>query len=285
MRRARPGEWERLPPILMLDFYIDDSYTSGGIELDQTGGVFVLAGWISLPRYWDQFELYWKENVIAKAPKPISRLHMSDLENPVDEKRGEFRGWTRDEQNALMSSAVNAVTDARGCPYMMALAQAVDMPKGRKYPITELFATALYHLMFDLFQFSRFPVQGLQLAYEDDNKQFWPHLQNAVTLIRTFVEAHPDPKMQKVFSETGYQPMRPVAAGLQVSDLLAYEVRRRVELHPKPRRSYERLIVGCPHVFRRTVADVDGPLPIVGLPSRTFDARAPRRSRRGEDLA
>ena len=263
----------------MLDFYIDDSYTSGE-SLATTGGVFVLAGWVSLPRYWDEFETFWRDNVIATSPRPITRLHMADLENPIQERRGEFRDWTRDEQNALMASAVDAVSTGMACPYAMALAQAIDIGKGRSYSLTDLFSTALYHLIADLFMFSRLPVQGLQLAYEDDNEQFWPHLQQAVNTIRSFLALHPDPKLTEVFSETGYQPMSPKRAGLQAADLLAYEIKRRVELRPKPRTSYERIITECPHVFRRSVADVDGSLPILGLPSQTFDARLVRFKRR-----
>jgi hypothetical protein len=252
----------------MLDFYIDDSYSSGDVPCGS--GVFVLAGWSAWPKHWDTFESHWQGEVIRKSPRPITRLHMSQLENPVPERRGEFQGWTRDEQNQLMTRAVDAVVVDAACPSMFGLAVAIDIAEGRQYALKDLFATALFQMVFDLVEFCHTPVEGLRFAYEADNEHFWPTLRDAVGAIRAILNVLPSEAAQKVFDDVGYMPMAPTTAGLQAADLLAYEIKRRVELRPKPRRSYERLRDGRWHSFRRSIADID-PLPIYGLPTHAFD--------------
>lgn len=254
----------------MLNFYFDDSYTSGEV-LEHTGGVFVLAGWAAPPVEWDAFEPGWQERVIGQAPRPITRLHMADLENPREGNRGEFRDWTRDEQNRLMRSAVDAILDDGLSESMFGLAVAIDIGRGRRYPLADLFSTALYQLLRDLVEFVPQSPVGIQLAFEDDNRQFWPLLQGAIETIREWLSVHPNKALETLFANRGYLPSPNTRAGLQAADLLAYEIKRRVELRPKQRKSYERIVDGRWHVFRRTIADVDGPLPLLGLPTHTFD--------------
>lgn len=85
--------------------YFDESRNFD--ETDGSPGVVAVAGYLGPVTMWEEsFTPAWRA-VLARAPKPVSEFKAADCRHRV----GEFKGWSREECDALTRDLIDVITD------------------------------------------------------------------------------------------------------------------------------------------------------------------------------
>ena len=246
---------------MLLKGYIDESYNERMFTLSA-----VLASGLS----WAWFESDWKKRIAArnkvlkKEGRPqISRFHASDLSN----LKGEFEGWTTDEQIAFMQDLIGVfrkskhmILSAYSLPLDLFVA---EFPEWKKKVLPSAYSILLKFLMFETATEyekakTRGSVRPIQIALIHDRSPY-----DAV-LLRAFNQMLDD---QGFEGRKYFLSITPLAweqcIPLQAADLLAYE-------HMK---DADRRVTGSPRQQRKSLAALLD-LPSLGGRTHRFDAQS-----------
>ncbi len=206
---------------LILRGYIDESYNPR---------MFTLSAILASGLDWAYFISSWKKNIDAKnkelrkeGRRPISRFHASDFSN----RRGEFEGWTPDEQTSFMQGLVRVFHIPK---WMWIVAYSVpldllanEFPEYKNKVVQWSYALMLNFLMHEMAETLRKakkkgPIRKVSVTLFHDRSSFDGLL--ADTFNRVLCD--PDFQARDYFisiAALGWEDCVP----LQAADLLAYE--------------------------------------------------------------
>ena len=246
---------------MLLKGYIEESYNER---------MFTLSAVLATGLNWAWFESHWKKRIAAKnkalkreGRPEISRFHASDLSN----LKGEFQGWTTDEQIAFMQDLIGVFRKSK---YMIISAYSLpldvfvaEFPEWKRKVLPYSYSILLKFLMLEIAtEYERARIIGsvrpVHIALTHDRSSC-----DAV-LLRAFNQMLGDQGFEgrKYFSS-----IAPLAweqcIPLQAADFLAYE-------HMK---DADRKATGSTRQQRKSLAALLD-LPSLGGRTRRFDVQS-----------
>jgi hypothetical protein len=230
--------------------------------------MFTLSAVIASSLDWAWFESGWKRQIAAKnkalrkeGRPQISRFHASDLSN----LKGEFEGWTADEQIAFMQGLIGVFRKSKHMvisAYSLPFDVFVDeFPEWKRKVLPYSYSILLKFLMFETAaQYEKAKAKGgvrpIQIALIHDRSSY-----DAV-LLRAFNQMLGD---QGFRGREYFSSIAPLAweecIPLQAADLLAYENMK----------DADRRATGSTRQQRKSLAALLD-LPSLGGRTRRFDA-------------
>lgn len=224
----------------MLVGHFDDS------GLDERSGSLWLAGYVARMEYWFEFSRSWNQ---ALARHRVRALHTTDLVN----SRGAFAGWTPDDQRSLLDDLISVINSSNlvgiGAGIVKADYQRLVVDSGflKGVGLTEAWWKHPYLLVFQHLVVE--VIVGMRHLPASERINFIFEEQNSYAFrCRRVFSSMSNFRVWPRGDRLGSVDFSPKACStpLQAADLLAYELRRKLDRHltepaAPARKSMERL--------------------------------------------
>lgn len=244
----------KLPHVVALAAYFDDSYRYDRASGDPRKGICVMAGYIAPVEVWDEvFTPTWRE-IIETAPHKIREFKASDCR----QGKKEFAApWTASERLELMSNLVSTIA---GWPPLkiIGVGAATVLDFGQVRSEKERRALIRFGYLWSFSMVSAICIRTAGHILGEDN--FQPvfdeseHQSKALEAYRSMREIFEKPETADRIRPPHFGPSHLIEP-LQAADFLAHETYKEMDNRSsvpqrQASRALERLVGGVPHIAR-----------------------------------